>query len=218
MRAQRTKIGVILPSSNTTVEADFQRVVPPETSIHSARMWAVGSSVEVLEEMNHDLDQCAKHLGSAAVDIIAYACTGGSLLGGVGFDQKVKQCISEVAGGIPAVPTATAVVEALRSLKIQKVSVVTPYPDDINESLRAFLEGSGFEVLGLFGRGHTLNLDIGADPAWCCKRPVRLECAVIRNWCGAEGERRVVEWDVDYDGSRLTALSVVKANSTLSMK
>jgi maleate cis-trans isomerase len=40
MSEERKKIGVMLPSSNTTVEYDFQRIVPGHVSIHGARMWA----------------------------------------------------------------------------------------------------------------------------------------------------------------------------------
>jgi maleate isomerase len=126
-------------------------------------MWVVDSSVEVLERMNEDVEACARQLGSAAVDVIAYACTGGSLLGGVGFDKSLTRRISEIAGGIPTVATATAVADGLRTLGVKKVSVVTPYPDDITEKVRIFLEESGFEVVSADGRRHKLNLDIGAD-------------------------------------------------------
>ncbi len=163
MQNQRKKIGLILPSSNTTVEYDLQRVVPSYVSIHSARMWAVGSSVEVLERMNQDSDGCARLLGSAEVDVITYACTGGSLLGGAGSDEELRRRISETAGGIPTVATATAVVTTLKTLGIQKLSLATPYPDDITEKVRVFLEENGLKVLTYTGRGHRMNRDIGAD-------------------------------------------------------
>jgi maleate isomerase len=108
-------------------------------------MWAADSSVEVLERMNEDVEACARHLGSAAVDVIAYACTGGSLLGGVGFDKSLARRISEIAGGIPTVATATAVADGLRTLGVKKVSLVTPY------------------LVSADGRRHKRNLDIGAD-------------------------------------------------------
>ena len=163
MQNQRKKIGVILPSSNTTVEYDLQGVIPPYVSMHSARMWAVGSSVEVLERMNQDTDGCARLLGSAEVDVIAYACTGGSLLGGAGFDEELCRAISEAVGGIPTVATASAVATALETLGIRKLSLATPYPDDITEKVRVFLEENGFKVLTHAGRGHAMNRDIGAD-------------------------------------------------------
>jgi maleate isomerase len=59
MSEERKKIGVMLPSSNTTVEYDFQRIVPGHVSIHGARMWVVDSSVEVLERMNEDVEASA---------------------------------------------------------------------------------------------------------------------------------------------------------------
>ena len=47
--AQRTRIGVMLPSSNTTVEWDFQCLLPARTSLHAARMWMTGSDADGLE-------------------------------------------------------------------------------------------------------------------------------------------------------------------------
>lgn len=163
MHGERKKVGVMLPSSNTTVEYDFQRIVPAFVSLHSARMSFVKNGIGMLERMNEDVETCAQHLGSAAVDVIAYACTGGSVLGGAGYDAELGRRVSKSAGGIPTVTTATAVMEALRKLGVRRVSVATPYPDFVNEKVQDFLQANGFEVLGIAGRGLSLNLDIGAD-------------------------------------------------------
>ena len=86
MEEARIKVGLIVPSSNTTVEWDFQRLMPRHVSLHSARMWLTGSGAEGLPRMNEDMEVAATHLGSAAVDLIVYACTGGSLIEGPGHD------------------------------------------------------------------------------------------------------------------------------------
>jgi maleate isomerase len=161
--AERTRIGVMLPSSNTTVEWDFQCLLPAETSLHAARMWLTGSDADGLERMNQDIETAAEHLASAAVDVIVYACTGGSLVEGPGYDKKIKARIEELSG-IPAVPTSTAVLEALEQLGATKLSVATPYPETMTRMVGEYLEGNGFEVLALEGRAHASNLEIGADP------------------------------------------------------
>src|SRR5262245_29987129 len=57
----------------------------------------------------------------------------------------------EQAAGVPAVATAPAVVEALRSFGARRISVATPYPEWNNGKLRAYLEAAGFEVLNVEG-------------------------------------------------------------------
>ncbi len=159
-----TKIGLMVPSSNTSVEIDFRRVARPGVSLHAARMWLTGSDADVLDRMNEDLETAARHLGSAAVALVVYACTGGSLYGGVGHDTKTARRITELTGGIPAVTTTTAALEALHVLGIKRLALLTPYPERMTEIVRGFLEDNGFEVLSVAGRGHADNLEIGGEP------------------------------------------------------
>lgn len=123
----------------------------------------VGSGVEALERMNRDLDTCAKHLASAGVQVIAYACTAGSFMHGAAFDRQVMQRVSEVTGGIPAVTTSAAVVEALRFLGVRRVSVCTPYPAELNSRLGRFLSENGFLVVNVAARPHALSEAISND-------------------------------------------------------
>ncbi len=159
-----TKIGVMVPSSNTSVEIDFRRAALPGVSVHSARMWLTGSDADVLERMNEDVETAAHHLGSADVKLLVYACTGGSLLKGIGYDRALAKEISEKAGGIPAITTSTAALEALEHLGLKRLSLLTPYPATMTRMVKEFLEGNGYEVLSVAGRGHGSNLEIGADP------------------------------------------------------
>ena len=159
-----TKLGLMVPSSNTSVEIDFRRVARPGLSVHTARMWLTGSDADVLDRMNEDLETAARQLGSAAVELIVYACTGGSLYGGIGHDTETARRVTELTGGIPAVTTTTAVLEALRALDIKRLTLLTPYPERMTEIVRNFMEDNGFEVLSVAGRGHGDNLEIGDDP------------------------------------------------------
>ena len=158
-----TKLGLMVPSSNTSVEIDFRRAALPGISVHTARMWLTGSDADVLDRMNEDMETAAQHLGSAAVALVIYACTGGSLYGGVGYDTKTANRITELTGGIPAVTTTTAALEALHALEIKRLTLLTPYPPRMTEIVRGFLEDNGFDVLSVAGRSCADNLAIGND-------------------------------------------------------
>ncbi len=161
MGDRRTRIGLIVPSSNSSVEYDYQRVLPEGASLHSARVFLVDTTLESLETMNQDAEEAARSLATADVDVIAYACTSGSFLGGPGYDAQLLARIESAAGGTPAIGTTPAVVEALRASSVENVAVVTPYLDSINERLTAFLEGTGFQVASMAGQQLVANLDIG---------------------------------------------------------
>ena len=165
MAEQRRKVGILLPSSNTTLERDFQLVAPAgiDISYHSDRMLQVDGNPDALSKMNEELETAAKYVGTAKVDVIAYGCTGGSFLNGIGWDQQLLRRITAASDGIPAVSTSSAMVEALKYFGIKKVSVATPYLDSLNERLQTFLDGNGFSVLSLVGRQLERNTDIGAD-------------------------------------------------------
>ena len=165
MSSSRKTIGIILPSSNTTLERDFQLVGPKNVDIsyHSGRMMLVTGGLDKLDAMNKEIAIASKLVGTAAVGVIAYGCTGGSFLNGPGWDQELLRMITEASGGIPAVATSAAMVEVLKAHGIKKVSVATPYVDPVNAKLQEFLEGNGFNVLNVAGRQLILNTDIGSE-------------------------------------------------------
>ena len=150
--ALRKRIGVMVPSTNTTFEADFQLVAPRDVTIHGQRLWLTNDAEGQagMDRMNGEIETGAKYLATANVDVIAYGCTTGSFYRGPGYDREMLDTIQKIAG-VPAVAAAPAVVEALRHFGARRVSVATPYPDWNNQRLRAYLEASGLEVLNVDG-------------------------------------------------------------------
>ena len=94
--------------------------------------------------MNAEVERGARYLKTAAVDVVAYGCTTGSLYKGSGYDGELLK-IMQTASGAPAV------VEALRFLGAEKISVATPYPDWNNRRFRPYYEAAGFQVLNVEG-------------------------------------------------------------------
>lgn len=150
--SRRKRIGVLVPSTNTTFEADFQLVVPRDVTIHGQRLWLTNDAEGAagMDRMNADIETGARYLATAKVDVIVYGCTTGSFYRGPGWDTEMIALI-ERAAGVPAVATSPSVVEALRFFGARRLSVTTPYPDWNNRQLRVYLEALGFEVLNVDG-------------------------------------------------------------------
>ena len=142
----------MVPSTNTTCEADFQLTVPRDITIHGQRLWMTneGTGDEAYVRMNAEIESGARYLATAHVDVVVYGCTTGSFYKGPGWDREMLDVIRREAG-VPAVATSPSVVEALRFFGARRISVATPYPEWNNQRLRAYLQAQGFEVLNVDG-------------------------------------------------------------------
>lgn len=156
--AIRTRIGLIVPSTNTTAEADFGLAAGKDVTIHSHRMWMGKDTPEgdCLDLMNQDVEGAAKYLATANMDIIVYACTGGSFFHGSGHADPMIRMIEDIAG-VPAVGTADSVLEALKSIGAKRISVASPYPDWLNAQLADYYNKAGFEVLNVEGEAEAFK-------------------------------------------------------------
>lgn len=147
----RARLGVIVPPTNTVNEAEWARLMPEGTSFHTMRMplHADTTSQEGQRALHDDLDKAMAELVKADVDVIAYACTAGSM-------THPPQSLPErmkAASGRTGLTTAAAIVTALDALAAKRLAVATPYHEKLDAHERHFLEGCGFEVLAIAGLG-----------------------------------------------------------------
>jgi maleate isomerase len=161
MHGWRSRLGLVVPSSNTTNEPEFRAHLPAGVSLHAARMRLEDATAADLERMADDVERCGDLLATADVDVVAYGCTTGSLVEGPGYDEAIESRLSDAAGA-PAVATAASVRRAFDALGLSSVAVATPYVADLNEREREFLERTGYDVVAMTGLGVESNLDIGA--------------------------------------------------------
>jgi maleate isomerase len=82
-----------------------------------------------------------RNFADAEVRAIVFGCTTGSLLHGPGWDRCLSGRITDHVG-IPCTTTATAAVDALRTLGARSVAIGTPYVEELHEWERAFFEGA----------------------------------------------------------------------------
>ena len=155
-----TKLGLMIPSSDTTMEPEFYRMLPKDLSVHTARLRLREVTVRGLAEMEEKIEEEAGKLADAGIEVIGYGCTSGSLFRGMGHDKMIEERI-ERASGKPAVATAGAVISALKALNIKKVAVATPYIDEINDLEERFLQVNGFQVVDLKSLKIKENIKIG---------------------------------------------------------
>ena len=146
----RAKIGLILPATNTATERDFFKYAPEGVVSLGQRVRFEAVTLEQLRGMGDQVVEAAKLLAFAGCDLLVYGCTTGSMVGGIGYDQKLVDAVKKVTG-LPLITTSIAVVDALHALGTKKICLVAPYPEDVNLMEKKFLEDSGFDVVSLIG-------------------------------------------------------------------
>lgn len=146
------RIGVLYPSGGYS-EGELHKILPDGVSLHVTRIpMAKNPTYEVGLHMADNVEDPARLLADARVDIIAFSCTLGSFIKGKGYDQEIMNRITQ-ATGIPATTMTTAVVAGLRVLDIKKLVMVAPYVDRIIQTEKAFLEDEGMQMLNYRGLG-----------------------------------------------------------------
>lgn len=147
---RRRKLGILVPSSNITIEYEMPMMAPQGVSFHFSRIPQTEDTEEQLEAMIDYVPEKSNLLAHARVDAIAFGCTSGSFVKGMGYDKKVIETIKN-STGIVATTTSTSVIEALKITGIKRLSVGAPYTDSIMEKLKNFLEKNGFKVVKIKG-------------------------------------------------------------------
>lgn len=154
------RIGLIVPSSNTTMEPDFYGNAPPDTAVYTARMFLEEVTVSAEEEMlDTHFPVALRDITTVHPDVVVFGCTSAGALRGNDYDAELVRRIEREAG-CPGVSVVQSVQAALRRHG-RRVLVLTPYMDEVTERVAAALEDDGFDIAAAYGMGIRANADIG---------------------------------------------------------
>lgn len=135
------RIGLMVPSSNTTVEPEFYRALPRSVTLHTARLYLTRIAPESILRVVEDMESQAKLLASADVDVIVLGATRRACSTASGTTASSSQRSKRQ-------PAAKRPPRRPRSLKPSGIA-------------KAFLQASGVEVVGMKGLALIDNLVVG---------------------------------------------------------
>lgn len=147
---KRVLLGMLTPSSNTVLEPVTAAMLSglPEVSAHFGRF-----TVKEISLRAAALDQftdapfldAARLLADAQLNVIGW---NGTSAGWLGFDADVKLCKAiEDETGIPACTSMLALNEILETTGRRRFAIVSPYLDEIQQTMVANYNAAGFEVV-----------------------------------------------------------------------
>ncbi len=120
--------GMLIPSTNTTVEIEYSRLLPETLQLHVARLGKDGNT-PFHPSLKADIDYQSKMLGNAKVEAICLTQTSASLFE-KGYDADVKRRM-EKGAGVPALTSAEAVGQAVCALGCRRIAIATPYSEEV---------------------------------------------------------------------------------------
>ncbi|MEP2029568.1 MAG: Asp/Glu racemase [Paracoccaceae bacterium] len=145
------RIGVLVPFTNTNLEADMALLRPDGLSFHYARLGGYDRD-EIPDEAQmaglgaSDLDEPLELLMGVRPDVVMYGCTSATLTHGPAFDSDLASKIS-LQSGAATVTAAGALITALQALDVTQIGFASPYVAKINGDAISFLAGSGIETV-----------------------------------------------------------------------
>jgi maleate isomerase len=154
------RAGVLIPSGNSVAEPELRAMLPFGSSMLVTRLPLLGSSrTELIGMMDH-LEAASKLLADAKVDVIVFHCTAVSTFA-PDLAQGIRERI-ENATGIRSFTTADAILNALMQLGAKRVSLLTPYIDEVHAREISFLEANGIIVEGGANLGINTNTEMAS--------------------------------------------------------
>ncbi len=156
------KLGMIVPSWNTVMEYETQRMAGGGISVHTQRISHTADTEENLMWMGTQVPAAAKLLAHAKVNVICYGCTAGGFIKGPQYDREMNSQI-KAATGIPGTTSASAITDALSAVGAKRISVATAYEPWLNVKTQQYLEAAGFTVLAIEGFGTQAHAAVTPD-------------------------------------------------------
>jgi maleate isomerase len=153
-------VGVVAPF-DFALDRELWRWVPDEISLHLTRTPYVPVEVSLdlarLVSEHETLHEAVRTLNAIAPEVVAYACTSGSFVGGIAGERAMCAAMTR-AGAVPSLTTSGALLDALTELGVRRVALVTPYTVSVTRSLEEYVAEAGVSVTGCAYMGLTRHI------------------------------------------------------------
>jgi len=154
------RIGLIYIASSIVMDAEWSAMAAPGLSVHTTRLKLPKVTLEGIDQMMNApaLEESARLVGSAPIDVMCFGGTSASFVYGTSYDKALIGRMEGWAPGVKSTTASTASLAALAKVKAGPVALATPYVDAIHQRAINFLESNGHPVLN--------SGNLGIDEDW----------------------------------------------------
>jgi len=153
----RKRIGMVVPSTNTTVQPETDMLQIPGVTCHTGRVTIKERPLntseafyEHMQMMRDGLGDAIDQIMTAGLDHLIMGIALETFWGGVAQAAKLEAELTERAG-VGITMGSTAAVAALRKFSARRIAVLTPHQPRGDEMVQAYLVEAGFDVVRLKG-------------------------------------------------------------------
>ena len=150
VKERRRGVGIIAPF-DFALDDELLRWLPSGIPLYVTRTVRL-ENTKVTTQLAEEVSEASavvpavRSLISASPSSVAYACTSGSFVNGTSGERELCE-IMRRAGAINPVTTSGALLRALKKLKVSKLSIATPYNEELSRLLVDFLEANNIKVM-----------------------------------------------------------------------
>jgi maleate isomerase len=175
------RIGLIVPSSNTTMETEVpallrerERDRPRDRfAVHSARVRMQHVTPEQLRAMNAQTERATTELADMRPGVVATACLVAIMAQGPrhhsAMQAEIESILEREHASAPVISSAGALVDALHALGARRIAIVAPYLKELTRLVAGYIEDAGVEV------GDAVSLEVSDNQAVAALDPEDLK-------------------------------------------
>jgi maleate isomerase len=153
----RAQFGLILPSTNTVVEAEFNWMRANGVSWHTGRIYIPNpdlddddSFVSFLENLRTEIGRAVRDVVTAKPDYLVMGMSAETFWGGTDGASAFESWMKDLSG-LDVTTGAAACKAALDAYGARRIGVITPYQPVGDAQVKTFFEQLGFEVNAIVG-------------------------------------------------------------------
>jgi len=167
IQKENPRIGLITLASDFRIEKDFNNIIyGKDIDLYCNRIKCYNPLTnEMLKKMADDIPDVVKDiLPDQKLDCVAYGCTSGTIAAGY---QSIFEKVNSVKPNTKVTTPITSAINAMKSLNIKRLSIFTPYTNEINQSVINYFEKENIDIDELSYFDIASDLDIGkVDPQY----------------------------------------------------
>jgi maleate isomerase len=157
------RIGLIALATDFNMEQDLRRMYPAGIEIFTNRVLNANPvTLQNLRNMAGDISRAAAGiLPGLSLDAMIYGCTSGTVANGA---KKIEALVHQSCPGIPITEPVSAALAAFAQLQAKRISILTPYTEEVNFEMATYFEDHAIEVINIAGFGFESDIDMTAIP------------------------------------------------------
>jgi maleate isomerase len=151
---RKKRIGVVIPSTNTSVEADYNDLAPEGVSLHAARIFintAIGSDEKAqrtLQQIREGSEKAVHDVCTCEPDHLIMGMSSETFVGGLEGSRELTRKIEKLSG-LKVSTGSEATRLALESIGAKRIAVLTPYQPSIDSQVERYFDDLGYELVAM---------------------------------------------------------------------